>query len=247
MFTKVLKVRQFCYKVLDIWCKSWYNGVKHEKGVFVTMSKRKKQNTVAISTSDEPVYGIPGLSRAGTPCLGSNKFQTTGGVASVEVPSLESLDVPAFISGLSTPEGQKKFQEDMAEIQAEDEALVERCKAEHGGTWEQEYMRRKGYDSGYDTDAKLVNESMYEGHMPYVCGLDAARLWRFAYDRMALLLGCTTEEACWNWFREHGPRDSSMAEALVADAVKTGRWKELPDCLQDEYRRRIGGTRNDGT
>ena len=38
----------------------------------------------------------------------------------------------------------------------------------------------------------------------------------------------------------HGPRDDRVAELLLDDAVRTGKWKELPTELQARYHERVG-------
>lgn len=36
----------------------------------------------------------------------------------------------------------------------------------------------------------------------------------------------------------HKPGDPEIVELLLQDALKTGKWQELPDCLQEEYNKR---------
>lgn len=37
----------------------------------------------------------------------------------------------------------------------------------------------------------------------------------------------------------HVPGDPYSVELLLQDAIKTRKWKELPDCLQEECHKRI--------
>lgn len=39
---------------------------------------------------------------------------------------------------------------------------------------------------------------------------------------------------------QHKYGDSRVVELLLQDAIRTGKWKELPDELWDEYKKRVG-------
>ena len=43
-------------------------------------------------------------------------------------------------------------------------------------------------------------------------------------------------------FRGHLDGDTRVAELLLRDAIRTGKWKELPDELQAEYHERVGSS-----
>ena len=55
-------------------------------------------------------------------------------------------------------------------------------------------------------------------------------------ERMHELYGDEFDE-----LRHHMDADSRVIELLIQDAIRTGKWKELPDELQDEYHKRVGG------
>ena len=39
----------------------------------------------------------------------------------------------------------------------------------------------------------------------------------------------------YNRLKDHKPYDLEVADLLINDALKTGKWKELPQCLYDRY------------
>ena len=74
----------------------------------------------------------------------------------------------------------------------------------------------------------------YEGRMRHKAGVEkrARELLGNDYDRLFMKPPQTIP---WEPIAEVG-------ELLIEDAIKTGKWKELPNELQDEYHRRVGGS-----
>lgn len=124
---------------------------------------------------------------------------------------------------------------DMDEIRREGEQEKASYKAKYGDDWYKHWVASICID--YDADMKCANEGIYFGEVPFVMGTgDHVKLSRKRIsDRMHALYGDRYEE-----LRHHEPGASWAVELLLNDALKTGKWKELPDCLQDEYHKRIG-------
>lgn len=82
---------------------------------------------------------------------------------------------------------------------------------------------------------KSVNECIYYGTELIIRGIGDSikRDRKIARDRMLEIYGDQYDELL---VHEYG--DPRAVELLLNDAIKTGRWKELPDCLQDKYHKR---------
>lgn len=91
---------------------------------------------------------------------------------------------------------------------------------------------------GYSVTAKLINECIYEGNLIIVSGLDMAKFQKMQVERMGALFGIKDRNECRRWLDSHDEGDSEVVEALLSDALYTGKWKELPDVLQPVYHER---------
>lgn len=137
--------------------------------------------------------------------------------------SLENLDIPEF---------------DKAHIQETKRMMYEkqeRYRKKYGKDWRQHYYHDL-VDPGYDVDLKFANECIYAGRVPGTTiqpGQRSFTMERF-WEQAKRIYGST------EWaVLLHAEGDPAIAELLLQDAVSTGKWKELPDCLQDEYYKRI--------
>lgn len=113
-------------------------------------------------------------------------------------------------------------------------------KDKYGDNWFMEYCYGEGIlereKPDYNRDMKHVNTAIYYGYWVGGSGNGprVMLLPKMQEDRMHELFGDKHEE-----LQNHPMRDSRIAELLIADAIKTGKWKEFPDELQDEYHKRI--------
>ncbi len=90
----------------------------------------------------------------------------------------------------------------------------------------------------YDTELKRINECIYNGTLYTALGTGWMRTRRAQLERIKALFGLPDDEACVPWFNTHMRGDPDTVEKLVADALSTGKWEELPDELQPIYRQR---------
>lgn len=90
----------------------------------------------------------------------------------------------------------------------------------------------------YDIDAKRINTMLYRWTSPCVSGSPefVSRFLGRYMVRQRELYGDRYGELV-----RGGGSTPELAGPLLRDAVRTGKWKELPDELQDEYRRLAGG------
>lgn len=109
-------------------------------------------------------------------------------------------------------------------------------KEKYGDDWFEKWWNDKNPEPDYDTDMKFINNAIYYGDIPRVTGLgDNVKEHRKMIDnRLHEIYGEQYAELVF-----HAPGDPRAVELLLQDALKTGKWKELPDCLQEEYHKRI--------
>lgn len=116
---------------------------------------------------------------------------------------------------------------------------------------EAEYVRKYGREEGlrryamylvtddtidYDVDLKDVNLAVYCGAAPMSTNRKLFLAFEKRYEaRMRELYGDRYEE-----LKNHRRGDSRVVEILLQDALKTGKWKELPNQLHEEYKKRAG-------
>lgn len=114
-----------------------------------------------------------------------------------------------------------------------------------------EYVRKYGKEEGlcryfdsfaddcnldYDLALKDVNFAIYYGAMPFMSDRKMFVDFEKRYEaRMRELYGGRYDE-----LKHHSRGDSRVVKILLQDALRTGKWKELPDELYEEYKRRAG-------
>lgn len=140
---------------------------------------------------------------------------------------------PLSLSGLTEPD--LDF-DSLNQIKAERERKQQMYKDKYGDKWFTEYLHGEGFVADYDIYAKSVNTAIYYGCWASVSGNNKHVMLvpKMQEDRMHELYGDRYEE-----LKNHPAADSRIIELLIADAIKTGKWKELPDEIQEEYHRRV--------
>lgn len=121
-------------------------------------------------------------------------------------------------------------------VNEEDDRLVAELKQKYGDDWLEHYVAAMVCD--FDTMAKWVNVCIYKGSLVHTLddpGFDEELARRYK-ERTRYLYGDMYDKLI-----HHEKKDRRVAELLVMDAIKTGKWKELPDELQSEYHNRVGG------
>lgn len=85
-----------------------------------------------------------------------------------------------------------------------------------------------------DLDVKLMNESIYMGRRFGIIGEGAGPFMLRQYAHEREVYGDALDRLV-----SHDPGDPEAVELLLRWAEKTGRWRDLPDCLQGEYHKRV--------
>lgn len=156
----------------------------------------------------------------------------------------ENVDVEIFGREVSPGELSlsrlARFSMDAVEIQAirkRNAAVREAYKKKYGDSWRKIYNQDKGrlVDNSYDIDMKFVNSCIYHGSRPGISddGEMLKRVLIMWQSRMQELYGSDYDE-----LRYHRNADPRVVELLLDDAMRTGKWKELPDELQPECHKR---------
>lgn len=139
---------------------------------------------------------------------------------------LKKLD----LSGLTEPEF------DPEEIRRTNEA-IEKEQAEYqkkyGDDWFQKWWSDKCPEPDYDTDMETVNAAVYFGYFEGGYNKRSLRLQPKYERRMHELYG-----ADYDRLEHHAKGDPEVVELLLQDMLKTGKWKEFPECLYPEYCKR---------
>lgn len=96
----------------------------------------------------------------------------------------------------------------------------------------------------YDMELKTVNEAIYNGTLYSALGTGWMKTRKAELERIKHLFGLPDDKACVEWLRMHDRGAADTVEALVSDALLTGKWEELPDEIQSLYhqRKEIFGT-----
>ena len=109
-------------------------------------------------------------------------------------------------------------------------------KAKYGADWKKKWMWHVCHPHDYDANLKFFNTVIYHNGVLNVCGTgDVVRRDMAAFEkRCREVYGDEYDALKW-----HEYADSRVVELLLQDALRTGKWKELPDELQEEYHRRV--------
>ena len=118
-----------------------------------------------------------------------------------------------------------------------DSRLVEYCRLYGKREAMLRVLREDGFLPDYDSRAKYANECIYAGSWPsYTDGAGPVGYKEQFERRLRDLYGSRYDE-----LKHHEYADPRVADILIEDAIRTGRWKELPDDLQPDYHARVGG------
>lgn len=133
------------------------------------------------------------------------------------------------LSGLSAPEVDFS---DVKEYLGQMDELFEECVGKYGVDEGSSIFVKELFGdrlADYDCDLKTVNCAIYDGCMPLVTasGNRVKHLAKLYEQRMRELYGDDYDDLV-----NHARGDKRVVRLLLDDAVRTGKWKELPDELQ---------------
>lgn len=142
--------------------------------------------------------------------------------------SLTNLELPEF-------DGER-----LRRIMKESDEEKKRLQEQYGDGWWDVWKKIKGIDKDYDVWTKKINTMIYHGRT-YHSGTTCPQAYHLTKqrweDRMHDLYGLAHGSFVTNCPGGY----PNAAELLLEDALRTGKWKELPDELQQEYHERAKG------
>lgn len=102
----------------------------------------------------------------------------------------------------------------------------------YGDDWWEHYVKDTGCYSDMDSYEKTVNDAIFEGHFLCISGdpYTVGQIYIRYHEKMTRLFG-----PFYRKYVRHEPNDPKINQALLKDAIKSGKWRELPNELHDAY------------
>ncbi len=118
-----------------------------------------------------------------------------------------------------------------------DKQMEAEYQRKYGDDWWEHYIADTNPSHGIDLDERSVNEAIFEGHRLFVMGnpLMVAEIETLYWKKMKRLFG-----PFYKRYVNHKTNDPRVNKALIKDALKSGKWRELPKELQGKYHRLAG-------
>lgn len=132
------------------------------------------------------------------------------------------------LSGLSMPNidfSDNSFLNHLEQVEKE-------CKEKYGNDWKEHFLSATNPNHGLDVYEKIIYKTIYNGT---VFSSDNWTLNNRFLKKVEKLFGK-------DWKKQilGKKNDPYIIDKLIEDAIETGKWKELPKELHEEYHRRVG-------
>ena len=107
----------------------------------------------------------------------------------------------------------------------------------YGDEWWEHYLADTNPSYGMDLDEESINKAIYNGYRLCISGhpVTVAKLEMKYQQKMKRLFG-----PFYKRYIRHEPDDPKVNKVLLKDALRSGKWKELPKKLQAEYHKMAG-------
>lgn len=107
----------------------------------------------------------------------------------------------------------------------------------YGDSWWEHYVADTNPDHGIDLDEQSINRAIFEGHRLCMSGHPTIiiEIENKYWEKMKRLFG-----PFYKRYISHEHNNPKVNKALLKDALKSGKWKELPKELQEEYHKMAG-------
>lgn len=107
----------------------------------------------------------------------------------------------------------------------------------YGDDWWEHYVADTNPRHDVDWDEETINEAIYNGHRLCISGdpVWMVKMENRYWNKMKRLFGPFYKRCV-----RHETNDPKVNRALLKDAFKSGKWKELPKELQEEYHKLAG-------
>lgn len=115
--------------------------------------------------------------------------------------------------------------------------LQKEYQEKYGDNWWEHYIADTEPDHDIDWDEETVNEAIYNGHRPCVSGHPQIvyQIDKKYWEKMKRLFG-----PFYKRYIRHEHNNPKVNKALLKDALKSGKWRELPKELQEDYHKMAG-------
>ena len=125
----------------------------------------------------------------------------------------------------------------LPEITERLDRIERECKEKYGADWWEPFVAATNPSHDIDLDEASVNRAIFEGHRLVIFGHPwvIAKIEKLYWEKLKRLFG-----PFYKRYVNHKANDPRINKALIKDALKSGKWKELPTELQDEYHRLAG-------
>lgn len=123
------------------------------------------------------------------------------------------------------------------EISKNLECIEAECKEKYGDDWFEHYFLITNPRCNIDSVEEVVNRAIYDGCELVISGSPTAvREAEMRYkEKMKRIFGIFYKQ-----YMHHKPNDPKINRALLNDAIISGKWRELPNELQEEYHKLAG-------
>lgn len=111
----------------------------------------------------------------------------------------------------------------MAEIEKKEKEY----EAIYGDDWLAHYIADSDCYCHVDSDEQIIDRAIFEGHRPVVVGQHAGTIEQKYWEKMRRIFGPFYKRHV-----NHEQNNLRVNKALIRDAMKSGKWKELPELLQ---------------
>lgn len=134
------------------------------------------------------------------------------------------------------PQDLEAAKERVRKAKIESEREEKEYQEKYGDEWKKQWMKDKMPDVGYSKIAKSINNAIYYGRQIGVFGNPRSLMEKRQKQDQRMRNLFHGKYDIWNL---PDPENSDVADILINDAIKTGKWQELPDALQPIYHKRI--------
>lgn len=110
----------------------------------------------------------------------------------------------------------------------------------YGDDWWKYYVEDSKCYNTMDSYEQIVNDAIFNGHLVCVSGdpYTVGQIYIRYQEKMKRLFG-----PFYRKYTRHEPNNPKINQALLKDAVKSGKWRELPKELYDMYHKMAGNLR----
>lgn len=125
----------------------------------------------------------------------------------------------------------------LPEITERLDRIERECREKYGDDWWEPFVAATNPSHDIDLDEASVNRAIFGGYRLFITSNPSAMMRRekLYWDKLKRLFG-----PFYKRYVKHKINDPRVNKALIKDALKSGKWKELPKELQDEYHRLAG-------